>query len=32
MRVLVAENIGESGLEVLEVAGFDVDTGYDWTR
>ncbi|HEY1538776.1 MAG TPA: phosphoglycerate dehydrogenase [Solirubrobacteraceae bacterium] len=31
-RVLVAENIGVSGLEVLEVAGFDVDTGYDWTR
>ena len=31
-RVLVAENIGESGLQVLEVAGFDVDTGYDWTR
>ncbi len=32
MRVLVAENIGGSGLEVLEVAGFDVDRGYDWTR
>ena len=32
MRVLVAENIGASGLEVLEVAGFDVDRGYDWTR
>jgi len=32
MRVLVAENIGDSGLEVLEVAGFDVDRGYDWTR
>jgi D-3-phosphoglycerate dehydrogenase len=31
-RVLVAENIGASGLDVLEVAGFDVDTGYDWTR
>jgi len=31
-RVLVAENIGESGLEVLAVAGFDVETGYDWTR
>ena len=31
-RVLVAENIGSSGLEVLEVAGFDVQTGYDWTR
>ena len=32
MRVLVAENIGASGLEVLEVAGFDVDRGYDWAR
>ena len=32
MRVLVAENIGDSGLDVLEVAGFDVDRGYDWTR
>jgi D-3-phosphoglycerate dehydrogenase len=32
MRVLVAENVGETGLEVLQVAGFDVDTGYDWTR
>ena len=31
-RVLVAENIGESGLDVLEVAGFDVERGYDWTR
>jgi D-3-phosphoglycerate dehydrogenase len=31
-RVLVAENIGASGLDVLEVAGFDVETGYDWTR
>jgi D-3-phosphoglycerate dehydrogenase len=31
-RVLVAENIGQSGLEVLEVAGFDVELGYDWTR
>jgi D-3-phosphoglycerate dehydrogenase len=31
-RVLVAENIGESGIEVLEVAGFQVQTGYDWTR
>ena len=31
-RVLVAENIGASGLDVLEVAGFDVDTGYEWTR
>jgi len=32
LKVLVAENIGESGLDVLQVAGFDVDTGYDWTR
>jgi D-3-phosphoglycerate dehydrogenase len=32
MRVLVAENVGATGLEVLQVAGFDVDTGYDWTR
>jgi D-3-phosphoglycerate dehydrogenase len=31
-RVLVAENVGASGLEVLEVAGFDIDLGYDWTR
>ncbi len=31
-KVLVAENVGETGLDVLEVAGFDVDTGFDWTR
>ena len=31
-RVLVAENVGDSGLDVLQVAGFDVDRGYDWTR
>ncbi|MBA3749049.1 MAG: phosphoglycerate dehydrogenase, partial [Solirubrobacterales bacterium] len=31
-RVLVAENVGASGLEVLEGAGFDIDLGYDWTR
>src|SRR5215207_3171333 len=31
-RVLVAENVGASGLEVLESAGFDIDLGYDWTR
>jgi D-3-phosphoglycerate dehydrogenase len=31
-KVLVAENIGESGLEVLAVAGLDVETGFDWTR
>jgi len=32
MRVLVAEAIGESGLDVLEVAGFEVQRGFDWTR
>ena len=32
LRVLVAENIGDSGLDALQVAGFDVDRGYDWTR
>jgi len=32
MRVLVAENIGDSGIDVLEVAGFDVERGFDWTR
>ncbi|MEA2217896.1 MAG: D-3-phosphoglycerate dehydrogenase / 2-oxoglutarate reductase [Solirubrobacteraceae bacterium] len=31
-RVLVAENIGRSGLEVLEAAGFEIELGYDWTR
>jgi len=31
-RVLVAENVGDSGLAVLEVAGFEIDRGYDWTR
>src|ERR1044072_5736369 len=31
-RVLVAENIGDSGLQVLEVAGFDVEPCFDWTR
>jgi D-3-phosphoglycerate dehydrogenase len=30
-RVLVAENIGASGIELLE-AHFDVDTGFDWSR
>ncbi len=30
--MLVAEDIGDSGLQVLEVAGFDVETGFDWTR
>jgi D-3-phosphoglycerate dehydrogenase len=28
----VAEAIGESGIEVLEAAGFDVQRGFDWTR
>ena len=32
MRVLVAESIGDSGIDVLEVAGFDVERGFDWTR
>ncbi|MDQ3675412.1 MAG: phosphoglycerate dehydrogenase [Actinomycetota bacterium] len=31
-RVLVKEKIGEPGVEVLRVAGFDVDLGYDWSR
>jgi D-3-phosphoglycerate dehydrogenase len=31
-RVLVTENVGDSGLAVLEVAGFDVQRGFDWTR
>src|SRR5215207_267257 len=30
--VLVAENVGASGLEVLKAAGFDIDLGYDWSR
>ena len=32
MRVLVAEKIGRSGVELLEQSGFEVVTGYDWTR
>ncbi len=32
MRVLVKENIGESGVALLNTAGFDVDLGYDWTE
>ena len=32
VKVLVAEDVGDSGLEVLQVAGFDVETGFDWTR
>jgi D-3-phosphoglycerate dehydrogenase len=32
MKVLVAENIGSSGIDLLRDAGFDVDLGFDWTR
>jgi len=32
MRVLVAEDIGDSGIDVLGVAGFDVERGFAWTR
>ncbi len=32
LRVLVAEDIGDSGIEVLDVAGFDVERGFAWTR
>ncbi len=32
MRVLVAENIGESGLELLRAADFDVVVGTGWGR
>ena len=31
-KVLVAENIGDSGIALLRDAGFDVETGFDWTR
>ena len=31
-RVLVAENVGQTGLELLEAAGFDVAVGSDWSR
>ncbi len=31
VRVLVAENIGQSGIELLR-EGFEVDLGVDWTR
>jgi D-3-phosphoglycerate dehydrogenase len=30
--VLVAEAIGQRGLDILEVAAFEVVLGYDWTR
>ena len=32
MKVLVKENIGESGVALLNTAGFDVDLGYDWAE
>ena len=32
MRVLVAEQIGDTGVELLNVAGFDVDVGIGWSR
>src|SRR5689334_12360082 len=32
MKVLVAENIGESGINLLREAGLDVDLGSDWSR
>jgi D-3-phosphoglycerate dehydrogenase len=32
MKVLVAENIGQSGIALLQEAGFDVDLGTDWSR
>ncbi|HVF76859.1 MAG TPA: phosphoglycerate dehydrogenase [Solirubrobacteraceae bacterium] len=31
-RVLVAEAIGDSGVDLLQVAGFDVDLGVGWSR
>lgn len=31
-KVLVAENIGTSGIDLLKDAGFDVDAGFDWSR
>ncbi len=32
MRVLVKEKIGDSGVQLLRDAGFDVDLGTDWSR
>src|SRR3954447_20858283 len=32
MRVLVAEAIGDIGVELLRVAGFDVELGIGWSR
>ena len=31
VKVLVKENIGESGVDLLRAAGFEVDLGYDWS-
>ncbi len=31
-RVLVAEAIGDSGVDLLQIAGFDVDIGAGWSR
>ncbi|MBW3654277.1 MAG: phosphoglycerate dehydrogenase, partial [Actinobacteria bacterium] len=31
-RVLVAEPVGDSGVDLLQVAGFDVDLGIGWPR
>ncbi|MGI9083834.1 MAG: phosphoglycerate dehydrogenase [Aeromicrobium sp.] len=31
MKVLVKEDIGESGVDLLRKAGFEVDLGYDWS-
>ena len=32
MKVLVAEKIGESGVQLLKDSGFDVELGADWDR
>jgi D-3-phosphoglycerate dehydrogenase len=31
VKVLVKENIGDSGVDLLREAGFDVELGYDWS-